>query len=87
MSMPSISMLPESTLSNPASMRRSVVLPHPDAPRRQNSSPLSMSSERSSTATTSPNRRVTLLILMNGDPVKAGQPVSGGYRQAGCPPL
>jgi hypothetical protein len=46
-----------------------------------------MSSERSSTATTSPNRRVTLLILMNGDPVKSGQPVSGGYRQAGCPPL
>jgi len=28
-----------------------------------------------------------LLILMNVDPVKAGQPVSGGYRQAVYPPL
>jgi hypothetical protein len=40
----------------PASMRNSVVLPHPDAPTRANISPLKIRRLTASTAVTSPKR-------------------------------
>src|SRR5712691_12317252 len=42
--------------SKPAMRRRTVVLPHPDGPRRVTNSPWAMPSEASSTAVTSPSR-------------------------------
>ena len=50
---------PEVGASQPASMRRSVVLPQPDPPSRQKISPLKMDRETLSTATKSPKRFVT----------------------------
>src|ERR1022692_4356274 len=44
---------------NPAIMRKVVVLPQPDGPRRTRSSPSATSSEKSSTATNSPKRLLT----------------------------
>src|SRR5438309_9591675 len=41
---------------NPEIIRKVVVLPQPDGPSRTRNSPSATSSERSSTATTSPNR-------------------------------
>ena len=52
-------MRPPLTASRPASIRSAVVLPHPDGPTRTTNSPLAISSERSSTATTGPNRLLT----------------------------
>ena len=40
MSSPSMNIFPELGVSNPPNMRSSVVLPQPDAPSRQNISPL-----------------------------------------------
>ncbi len=59
MSWPSIRILPAVGVSNPASMRSSVVLPEPDPPSRQKISPRRTSSETLSTALKSPNRLVT----------------------------
>ena len=39
MSLPSIMMTPEEMSSNPAMVRRSVVLPQPDGPRSEKNSP------------------------------------------------
>src|SRR5688572_17761826 len=50
----------------PASMRRVVVFPAPSGPTRQNSSPRVTSNERSSTAATTPNRRVSPLAVTIG---------------------
>src|SRR5436190_12400715 len=50
----SILIAPEVTSSSPASIRSSVDLPQPDGPTRTRNSPLSISRETSSTATTSP---------------------------------
>ena len=52
-------MLPLSTLSSPASILNAVVLPQPDGPTSTTNSELAMSSERSSTAVTSPKRLTT----------------------------
>src|SRR6266536_6618997 len=53
-SAPSIAIEPVLASSSPAIMRRSVDLPQPDGPTRTRNSPLPISSETSSTATTSP---------------------------------
>src|SRR4051812_7344113 len=50
----SILIVPAVTSSSPASIRRSVDLPQPDGPTRTRNSPLSISRETSSTATTPP---------------------------------
>src|SRR5690349_9471307 len=46
---------PPSGSTRPATIRRSVLLPQPDGPRRDRNSPGAASSETSSTATTAPN--------------------------------
>ena len=58
-SRPPISMLPASCASRPAMTRSSVVLPHPEGPRKHTSLPLSTSSETSSSAVKAPKRLVT----------------------------
>ena len=63
---PSISIRPALGCSNPASMRSKVLLPHPDAPKRQNNSPFSISKDRLSTATTSSNLLVSAVNRING---------------------
>src|SRR3569623_349639 len=50
---------PDSTSLNPAIMRKSVVLPHPDGPSRVKSSPCPTVSEISSTARTVPKLRLS----------------------------
>src|SRR5690606_29384201 len=50
---------PASGRSKPATMRKSVVLPHPLGPSSETNAPRSTASDTSRTATTSPNRRVT----------------------------
>src|SRR5690349_5826761 len=52
-------MLPSVGSSNPPIIRRVVVFPQPDGPNSAKKEPRSISSERLSTATTSPNRFVT----------------------------
>src|SRR5881628_1243099 len=52
-------MVPSEGSSKPPIMRRLVVFPHPEGPRRLKNSPCSISRVRSSTATTSANRLVT----------------------------
>ena len=64
---PSITMLPEVTASNPASMRRSVVLPDPDAPRSEKNSPALICSDTSRTACTWPKDLVTFRIEITRD--------------------
>ena len=59
MSAPSISTLPLVDVSKPASIRSSVVLPHPEPPSRQKTSPRWIPRETLSTAATSPNFFVT----------------------------
>src|SRR5262245_60875441 len=49
---PSISSSPDVGSSKPASMRSSVVLPHPDGPSREKNSPRRISNDTSSTART-----------------------------------
>src|SRR5262245_16153719 len=51
---PSIMTSPDVGISNPASMRSSVVLPQPDGPSREKNSPRRMSNDTSSTALTGP---------------------------------
>ena len=63
-------MLPASTSANPAISRSSVVLPHPDGPRRVNSLPSSIVAETLSTARTAPKVRLTLsrrIVVMGND--------------------
>jgi hypothetical protein len=48
-------MVPESGVSNPAIIRRLVVLPLPEGPSKEKNSPSAMSSETASTAAVSPN--------------------------------
>src|SRR5262245_15104500 len=52
-------MRPSVGVSKPASMRNSVVLPHPDGPSSAKNSPRAMSSVRASTAVTAPKRLLT----------------------------
>ena len=66
MSWPSMKIRPDVGCSNPASMRSSVVLPQPEPPSSENSSPFAMSSETLSTALKVPNVLVTPSILTNG---------------------
>jgi hypothetical protein len=53
-------------VSNPAIMRRVVVLPQPEGPRREKNSPRAIEKVTSSTAATSPKRLVTRSISMTG---------------------
>src|SRR6266700_199037 len=53
-------MLPASTSVKPAIIRSSVVLPHPEGPRRVNNLPSSIVAEKLSTARTAPKLRLTL---------------------------
>ena len=55
MSRPACSMRPLVWMSRPAMARSSVVLPHPDGPRKQTNSPSWISSEMSSRAVKAPN--------------------------------
>src|SRR5687767_12841838 len=57
-------MRPRSRSQNPATMRRSVVLPHPDGPSRVKNSPSRTASETSSMARTLPKARATPSIVM-----------------------
>src|ERR1700677_79056 len=58
-------MLPSLGCSNPASMRKSVVLPQPLGPRSEKNSPRPMVSVTRSTAAKFPNRLVTPRISMH----------------------
>src|ERR1700758_3034513 len=53
-------MLPASTSVKPEIIRSSVVLPHPEGPRRVNNLPSSIVAEKLSTARTAPKLRLTL---------------------------
>src|SRR3989442_15941304 len=55
MSRPACSMRPLVWMSSPAIARSSVVLPHPDGPRKQTNSPSWISSEMSARAVNAPN--------------------------------
>ena len=66
MSWPSMKMRPSLGLSNPASMRSSVVFPQPEPPRSANISPFMMSSETSLTAVNVPKRLLTPSMRMKG---------------------
>src|SRR5579862_7451467 len=58
-SCPSIRIRPSVGVSNPATIRSSVVLPHPEGPSRAKNSPSSIARLTLSTATTLPKRLVT----------------------------
>jgi hypothetical protein len=58
-SVPSSRTAPSVVSSNPAIIRKVVVLPHPDGPSSEKNSPAAMSKQASSTATKSPKRFVT----------------------------
>src|SRR5450432_1358730 len=63
-------MLPASTSAKPAIIRSSVVLPHPEGPRRVNNLPSSIVAETLSTARTAPKVRLTLsrrIVVMRND--------------------
>ena len=59
-------MVPSLGSSKPASIRISVVLPQPEGPSRQKNSRSKISSDRLSTATTSPNRFVDVVDADEG---------------------
>src|SRR5262245_42250406 len=90
MSRPWIDRVPSSGSSKPPIIRRSVVLPHPDGPRREKNSPRRMSSETESTATIPPKRFVsprisTLWSLLMERPASypvAGRPDTRGLLEA-----
>src|SRR5215470_17246237 len=63
-------MLPASTSVKPAIIRSSVVLPHPEGPRRVNNLPSSIVAETLSTARTAPKLRLTRsrrIVVMRDD--------------------
>ena len=62
MSAPACSTVPVVWMSSPAMARSSVVLPHPDGPRKHTNSPSRTSSEMSASAVNSPNFFVRCLI-------------------------
>src|SRR5580765_7825986 len=57
-----ITISPESAFSRPATMRRIVLLPHPDGPSRTRNSPSATRNDTSLTASTLPNRLTRCLI-------------------------
>ena len=65
-SRPPISMVPSFCGSRPAMARSSVVLPQPEGPRKQTSSPLAMSSETSFSAVKLPKRLTRPRMRMDG---------------------
>ena len=68
-SAPSMRISPEVGVSNPASIRRRVVLPQPEGPRRAKSSPSGISRSTESTAgSPAPKRLVTPRISTIGRP-------------------
>ena len=66
MSRPACSTRPLVWMSRPAIARRSVVLPHPEGPRKQTNSPSRISSEMSSSAVKLPNFLERFSILRYG---------------------
>jgi hypothetical protein len=56
-------MLPLEALSNPATMRRSVVLPHPEGPSRTQNSPSATAKEISFKICVAPKVLETLLMV------------------------
>jgi hypothetical protein len=56
---PPMTSRPPSGMSNPAAIRKAVVFPHPEGPSSVTSFPPGTVREKSSRATTFPNRRVT----------------------------
>ena len=64
MSTPSINMLPWLGISKPANILKRVVLPEPDAPSMEKSSPFLIAKSTLSTATTSPKCLLTPFISM-----------------------
>ncbi len=60
---------PESAVSNPATMRSAVVLPHPEGPSRATNSPGAISSESRSSARIAPNVRVSPEITTGTPPL------------------
>src|SRR5215469_4514672 len=74
MSLPSTVTVPLSAVSNPARIRRAVVLPQPDGPSSATSSPGAISSDSPLSARTVPNARLTFCRL-TGAPPLAARPV------------
>ena len=74
-SRPSMLIVPPVASSRPAIMRRSVDLPQPEGPTRTRNSPLWISSETSSTATTPPPK--TLLTRSSTIPATSMQSIPG----------
>src|SRR2546428_2767734 len=72
---PSKAISPASGRSNPAIIRNVVVLPHPEPPTTDTSSPCLISSDSASTATVAPNRFVTLRSEMFTLPREFLQPL------------
>src|SRR5437879_5922182 len=66
-SSPSITTLPESACSSPATILSSVDLPQPDAPTRLRNSPLATCSVILSRASTSPLRESNLFVTPHRD--------------------
>jgi hypothetical protein len=71
-SKPSITMLPLSGRSNPAIIRIKVVLPQPDGPSSEKNSPLRISTDTPSTATTPPKRLETSRIATKAESAGGG---------------
>src|SRR5207249_1360201 len=74
---PSIRISPSVASSSPASIRRTVVLPHPDGPTRIMNSPSRISRSKSWTATVSPKRFLTPLKTISAtgsSPVRTLRP-------------
>ena len=74
---PSSMMWPSSGCSNPATMRRVVVLPQPEAPSREKNSPAPISRLSRSTATASSNRLTRFSMLSSRRVPSSPHPSSG----------
>src|SRR5256885_4500999 len=90
MSSPASTTSPASGSTSPATMRSTVLLPRPDGPRRERTSPGAASRDTSSTATTAPNdlrRRRTLSA--GAAPLTAGDALArlGSTRDLAPPAL
>src|SRR5690606_4799999 len=81
MTLPPISSVPDVGRSKPASMRSTVVLPQPDGPSSEMSSPAPTSKFKLSTAVTSPKRLTTCFNRISATgryPLLSRQPIGNG---------
>src|SRR5688572_18493394 len=83
---PSMRISPPVGCSKPASMRRSVVLPQPEGPRREKNSPRLIAKETPSTAATVPKCLDTCLISITSPPFCAISDISRGTGRHAAPP-